>query len=277
MLIKRRRSRAKGARKVMKHNFEERRNNRINYAHQKAEKSKAEADRLYNVSNDMASCIPLGQPILVGHHSENGDRRYRERMRSVFGQSMAQRDKAAYYSEKAETIENNNAIFSDDPEALEKLTEKLKTLQELQDFMKAANKCIKKKDKTAFLKLNHATESLWDKLTTPDYVNRTGFPSYKLTNNNANIRRIADRIASLKKLDSKQAVDKTVNGVRIYENKEANRLQLIFNGKPSDEVRKQLKSSGFRWSPSEGAWQRHISPNALYSAESIVRNLKDVA
>ncbi len=260
----------------MKHNFEERRNNRINYAHQKAAKSKAEADRLYNASNDMASVIPPGQPILIGHHSEKGDRRYRERMRNLFGQSVAQRDKADYYTEKAETIENNNAIFSDDPEALDKLTEKLKTLQELQAFMKAANRCIKKKDKAAFLKLNHATEPMWEKLTTPDYVNRTGFPSYKLTNNNANIRRIADRITALKKLENKQVVDKTVNGVRIYENKEANRLQLIFNDKPSDEVRKQLKSSGFRWSPSEGAWQRHISPNALYSAESIVRNLKDV-
>ncbi|EHQ25524.1 DUF3560 domain-containing protein [Mucilaginibacter paludis] len=261
----------------MKHNFEERRNNRINYAHQRAAKSEAEADRLYNVSNDMASFIPLGQPILIGHHSEKRDRRYRERMRNVFGQSVAQRDKAAYYGEKAESIEHNNAIFSDDPDALEKLTEKLKTLQELQEFMKAANKCIKKNDKTAFLKLNRATEPLWEKLTTPDYANRTGFPSYKLTNNNANIRRIADRIAGLKKLEKKQAVDKTVNGVRIYENKDANRLQLIFKGKPYEDIRKQLKSSGFHWSPSEGAWQRHISPNALYSAESIVRNFKDIA
>jgi hypothetical protein len=253
----------------MKHNFEERRNNCISNSENRAAKNEAEADRLYKTSNEMASFIPPGQPILIGHHSEKGDRRYREQMRNVSSKSVEQRNKAAYCAEKAESIENNHAIFSDDPEALQKLNEKLKTLQELQEFMKAANKYIKKNDKAGFLKLAHATERLWEQLTTPDYVNRTGYPSYKLTNNNANIKRIANRIADLKKLETKQAVDKTINGVRIYENLEANRLQLIFDGKPAEEVRKQLKANGFRWSPSEGTWQRHISPHALYSAESI--------
>jgi hypothetical protein len=257
----------------MKHDFDERRNKRISNAKHRAAKSEAEADRLFKRSDEMASFIPPGQPILIGHHSEKGDRRYREKMHNTFRKGIESSHKAEYYADKAESIASNNAIFSDDPQALEKLTAKLKSLQEAQEFMKTANRCIKKKDKAGFLKLPHATEKLWEQLNKPDCFNCLGFASYKLTNNNANIRRMEQRIAQLKKQESKQGIDKTVNGVRIYENREANRLQLFFGGKPSDEVRKQLKANGFRWSPTEGAWQRHISNGALYSAEDIAEKL----
>jgi Domain of unknown function (DUF3560) len=257
----------------MKHDFEERRNRRIINAQNRAVKNEAEADSLYNSAKKMASFIPFGQPILVGHHSEKGDRRYRGKIHDTFGKSFEKRDKAEYYTDKAESIESNNAIFSDDPEALQKLTERLNKLKNVQEFMKSANKCIKKKDKTGFLQLSFATEKLWEQVTTPDYVNRVGFASFTLTNNNANIKRIENRIAELKKQETKQAVDKTINGVRIYENTEANRLQVIFDGKPADEVREQLKANGFRWSPTEGVWQRHISNHALYSAERIAEKI----
>ena len=257
----------------MKHDFGQRKQKRIENAQHQAAKNKAEADSLYKTAKDMSSFIPFGQPILVGHHSEKGDRRYREKIHNKFGKSFEKRETAEYYTQKAKIIQNNDAIFSDDPEALQKLQEKLKALQGSQEFMKGANKCIKKKDNAAFLKLPFATDHLWEQLNTPDYMGRIGFAAYSLTNNNANIRNIEKRIAQLKQQESRVAVDKMVNGVRIYENKDANRLQMIFEGKPSEEIRKQLKANGFHWSPSEGAWQRHISKSALYSAERIAENL----
>src|SRR5713226_1456384 len=45
----------------------------------RSEKASTESERLYNHAHEMASVIPFGQPILVGHHSEKRDRRYRER------------------------------------------------------------------------------------------------------------------------------------------------------------------------------------------------------
>jgi hypothetical protein len=259
----------------MKHDFEERRNRRIINAQKRATKNEAEADSLYKSAKDMAGFIPFGQPILIGHHSEKRDRNFREKIHNTFGKSFEKSKKAEYYADKAESIENDNAVYLDDPEALQKLTDKLNGLKTIQEFMKAANKCLKKDDKEAFLKLDFGTESLWEQLNTADRVHGKGFPHFKLTNNNANIRRIEQRIAQLKKQETKQAVDKTINGVRIYENTEANRLQVIFEGKPSDEVRKQLKANCFRWSPTEGAWQRHISPHALYSAERIAEKIGD--
>jgi predicted peroxiredoxin len=94
-----------------------------------------------------------------------------------------------------------------------------------------------------------------------------------LTNNNANIKRIEKRIAGLKALADTVAVHIEINGVRIFENREANRLQLFFDGKPAAEVIKQLKEHGFRWCRSEVAWQRHISNNAIYWGKQIAQGV----
>ncbi|TXJ24915.1 MAG: DUF3560 domain-containing protein [Chitinophagaceae bacterium] len=255
----------------MKHNFEQRKQNRIDHANEQAAKNEQKAAALYNHAREMASAIPFGQPILVGHHSEQRDRNYRNKIHNTFGKSFEAQDKAAYYENKAETIENNNAIFSDDPQAIEKLQAKLTSLQDAQAFMKAANKCIKKQDKTAFLQLPFATEKLWEQLNTPDYVNRTGFAGYSLQNNNANIARVKKRLAFLEKQAEKITRDIQINGVRLVENTEANRVQLFFPGIPAEETRKKLKQNGFRWCKSEGAWQRHLTPWAVRIAHDLLQ------
>jgi len=258
----------------MKHNFEQRKENRIQYAKEQALKNKLESDRLYNSAKEMADNIPFGQPILVGHHSENRDRNYRNKIHNTFGKAFEKSDKAQYYEDKAGIIEGNEAIFSDDPQALTKLKEKLTSLEQMQEFMKFANKCIIKKDKEAFLKLQFGTVELWEKLTNPaPHIRELGFPSYKFSNNGANIRNVKKRIQKLENLASSAALDIVINGVRIFKNLEANRLQIIFDGKPDEEVRKRLKASGFRWSPSQSAWQRHISQSAFYCAKQITESL----
>jgi len=248
---------------IMKHDFHQRRENRIASAEEKASKNEAESDRLYQLSQKMADAIPMGQPILIGHHSEKADRRYRDKISGAMIRSVEADSKAAYYADKAESIKNNDAIFSDDPEAVAKLEEKLNSLKEMQDFMKAANNCIRKDDKAAFLKLKYGNDKMWEELI-QDKFGGKGFAHFALTNNSANIRRIEKRMVVLKKQGQTFAVDMVINGVRILENREANRLQLFFGGKPVQEVITQLKQHGFRWCRSEGAWQRHISNNALY-------------
>ncbi|MBK8117396.1 MAG: hypothetical protein IPK44_24220 [Candidatus Accumulibacter sp.] len=58
--------------------------------------------------------------------------------------------------------------------------------------------------------------------------------------------------------------------VRMVRNAPAGRLQLFFEGKPAEEVRTDLKASGFKWAPSAGAWQRQLTENAVASAEQII-------
>ncbi|WP_316825971.1 MULTISPECIES: DUF3560 domain-containing protein [Pedobacter] len=252
----------------MKHDFHQRKENRIAGAQGRALKNEAESDRLFGVSKKMADAIPMGQPILIGHHSEKADRRYRDKISGTMRKSVEADHKAAYYAGKAESIKNNDAVFSDDPDAVLKLEEKLAALKEMQEFMKASNACIRKNDRDAFLNLKFGNERMWEELIQPKFGGQ-GFAHFTLTNNSANIRRIDKRLQVLKAQGLTAAVDMLINGVRVFENREVNRLQLFFEGKPAQEVMARLKGHGFRWCRSEGAWQRHISNNALYYGKMI--------
>ena len=79
----------------MKHNFEERKQNRIQFAKEQAEKNKIKADSLYNHAKEMNAVIPLGQPIMVGHHSEQKDRNFRNRIHNTYGKAFEALDKPA--------------------------------------------------------------------------------------------------------------------------------------------------------------------------------------
>ncbi len=54
------------------------------------------------------------------------------------------------------------------------------------------------------------------------------------------------------------------------------RIQLFFEGKPEPEVRDILKSNGFRWAPSVGAWQRQLNNNGKYAVERVIRELEEM-
>lgn len=53
------------------------------------------------------------------------------------------------------------------------------------------------------------------------------------------------------------------------------RLQILFAKIPEDSMRKELKSSGFRWSPKNKAWQRQLTSNALHAAKRVL-NLPNI-
>lgn len=78
---------------------------RAERAEKRAEKAQQRSNSLYNSASEMASAIPMGQPILVGHHSEKRDRRYRERIHNTMGKSVKEQEKSDYYKEKAKTAE----------------------------------------------------------------------------------------------------------------------------------------------------------------------------
>ena len=54
-------------------------------------------------------------------------------------------------------------------------------------------------------------------------------------------------------------------------NSELNRLQIVFDDKPNEKLRENLKGEGFRWAPSQGAWQRQLTPNAFQAIRRIKR------
>ena len=66
----------------------------------------------------------------------------------------------------------------------------------------------------------------------------------------------------------------TYGGIILNEDFDDGRIRFKFNGVPSPEVREVLKSRGFKWSPSNKAWQRQNTPNGVWSAKKVMEELK---
>ena len=102
-----------------------------------------------------------------------------------------------------------------------------------------------------------------------------GFETFLLTNNLQNIKRLEARV---KLLHAKQAISQSdkskneyeVNGVKVCENFEADRLQILFDEKPEPEMINKLKRNGFRWSPFNKAWQRKLTSSAKFSLKHVL-------
>ena len=72
---------------------------------------------------------------------------------------------------------------------------------------------------------------------------------------------------------AKEEDESEINGVKVIKNYQADRLQLFFDGKPEAQIIDKLKHNGFKWSPSNGCWQRQLTNNAIYAMQSILENL----
>jgi DNA repair exonuclease SbcCD ATPase subunit len=159
---------------------------------------------------------------------------------------------------------NDGPVLSSDDDAVEQLKKKIEKAEATQALMKAANKVLRSKKKTDDEKVAALVESLGCKEETarkflePDDFGVVGFPSYRLTNNNANIRRMKER---LEKIAAAKATPDTTeegdDGVTFEDCPSANRVRLFFPGKPDAATRSQLKGNGFRWAPSIGCWQAY--------------------
>ena len=121
----------------------------------------------------------MGQPILVGHHSEVLDRKFRAKIHADMGKAYALQDDAADLRRQARGV--GKCIRSDDPEALEKLRAKLQIAMDSHAVMVAANKAIRThmSDQVAALAAIMATGMLEENarvLLQPDFAGRIGFP-----------------------------------------------------------------------------------------------------
>ena len=170
-------------------------------------------------------------------------------------------------------------IMSDDKDAVAKLIAKLEKLEKHQATMKAANAAVRMKDaekgNAKLTEMGYTPEEI-KQLRTPDFCGRVGYPDYEMKNNNANIRRIKERIAVLEK-EAQQAAANTGpvkgDGYELVENADMGRIQFIFDGKPDDGTRALLKENGFRWAPSQGAWQRMLNDNGRSAAQRVMQAL----
>lgn len=218
--------------------FEERKERKKEIYQERIEKAEQKSKEHYSTYEKTSSIIPLGQPILTDHYSASRHRSDINKMDNAIRKSVAENEKAEYYRNKIDNLENNNAISSDDPKAIEKLEQRIKELEQQKEIVKVR-------------------DHEW----------------YELPYLNQDIRRLKDRIKELKELEEINFQEITFTGGKVIQNKEINRIQILFDDKPSEEIRDILKHHGFKWARSQGAWQRLFNKNGIYAANRVIEKL----
>ena len=175
-------------------------------------------------------------------------------------------------------------IRTEAPDAVERIESKLEKLERWQAFMKATNAAIRKTAKhdpdarvTAIIAAGaelgeKVSEKTARELLAPDYAGRIGFPSYELTNNAANIRRLKARGEHVAHVQSQEATVREGTNARYEDAPAENRVRLYFPGKPDEATRTLLKSRGFRWAPSLGCWQAYRNAWSIQTAAQVAGN-----
>ena len=207
--------------------FEERKERKKEIYQERIEKAEQKSKEHYSTYEKTSSMIPLGQPILTDHYSASRHRSDINKMDNAIRKSVAENEKAEYYRNKLNNIDNEGVISSDDPKAIEKLEEKIKVLEKQKEIVKARD-----------------------------------------------IRRLKDRIKELKELEEMNFKEIIFTGGKVIQNKEVNRIQILFDDKPSEEIRDILKHHGFKWARSQGAWQRLYNKNGIYATNRVVEKLE---
>lgn len=248
--------------------FTRRKETRIERIRAAAARHQEKATAAFEGVARVAESIPMGQPILCGHHSEGRHRADLDRMDRGMRRSVEEQKRAEELARRAEAAENNTAISSDDPDALDALRDKLAKLEKLRTDLTRLNREWRKGGAAA---LTGVTEEQRAEIVA--FIERRQevqpAPRYKLANLGGQIRQVKQRIANLEKSAAVPSSEERIGAVVVRDNAEANRVQLVFLEVPDAETRADLKRAGFRWAPSVGAWQRNRSNAALHEARRI--------
>lgn len=242
-----------------------------------AEKARERSGQQYQRAHELTDHIPLGQPILRGHHSE-------KRHRAEIRRSHKAMDRFVEESKKAEELERRakkvgtGGVSADDPTAVGKLQAKLEKMEARRDTMKRINKEFRKGGWDAVTGLSdEVREKLHAQMVAQPWKGGKPFETYELTNLGANIRRVKARIEALSEAqerETSEAIEES--GYRFEEDKSTNRMRFFFDSKPSEDVRGVLKANGFKWAPSVKAWQRQASANGRAAATRVRKQLEQL-
>jgi hypothetical protein len=245
--------------------YEEKKQAKITRKLERAEKLDriADANRISKVYGEENSGIPLGQPILVGHHSERRHRNQLKRMENRVRKGFEAAEKAEKLRQSAAATESNQSIDIQNPQAKSLIDEKIEKLEMQRDHAKVCNKLLRKSktvEELASLIKNEIPETknalkLATNLMTPDFAGRVGVPAYHLAGLGAEIRRLKQR---------RQTADVVQSGFGPYAVGDITvefidgQIQVAFGFKPSEEIRTKLKTSplAMKWSSYSKRWVR---------------------
>jgi hypothetical protein len=245
---------------------------------------RAYGERRVAAGRAVADMIPLGQPMMPDHYSYRSDVNRRERARN----NLMAGWEALGQAERIESTRASSAISSDASDAADLLRVKLAGLEAERDRYKRFNVSCRKGSPDWSILTEREQESHRGTLRVAAWQCKGGaIPGYALSNLSGRIKGIKDRIATVEREQARRVelansddgpvVHGDPDGVHWVEDVEANRVCVIFPGKPEREVIELVKRWGFRWNRYESRWQRQANATARCAAETLVAQLAGVS
>ena len=133
-----------GKPKAGRADYEKRRLARIERLRDIGQRMTTEAGRMHARAKQMAEMIPLGQPIITGRGSRTAaDINYRKRYRDLYSKSFQTQQEGERLIALADKAEKNRTISSDDPNAPERIREKIANIKKQHEIAKLVNKSLR--------------------------------------------------------------------------------------------------------------------------------------
>lgn len=244
-----------------------------------ADSASRKASSAFSSASSIADNIPHGQPILVGHHSERHARRDQEKIRSRMNKGCELEDKAQHHSDKAAGLEAqlDRSVFSDDPDAIERLEARIVELESRADHYAAINKAWRKSkgDVEALVASGLVSRTLADTIITTMRLCPYLSSPLDTTNLRADIRRNRIRIDQIKKDQARYRAAVDAGGIKIIRNPAANWCTVTFQERPDRSIIQDLKDAGFGYGG--GSWSGRLDalPGVVVEMERYAAERED--
>ncbi len=217
---------------------------------------------------DMVKCIPMGQPILIGHHSERRHRALLARSDGAMRRGSEDAAMAEHHSSKAAGLEAQieGSIFSDDPDAVDALNARIAELEAKREGMKKANAAYRKGGAAGLREvMGEEAVAAFARLQATCPYERAPFPSYSLSNLSGNIARLRKRLEQVTVRAQRMEKAATaqdgviVEGTGVY-------VRITFAEKPSRDILSALRAADFRWGGGSWTGERAKIPAGIQAA-----------
>ncbi len=250
-------------------------------AHQQARRERAErkaahlerlGEQQWESARAETATIPMGQPILVGHHSEGRHRNALKRQDRRSRQALDTLRAAESAHGAAERA--GYAISNDDPDAIVALKVRLAELEASRELSKAINKAFRRGGWDAVEQVPDVMPGMLARAKELMKAAHWRKAPMDLTNLGANIRRVRKRIEEMEANAGRTATPPIEGeGFAITEHVDDNRIRFTFDERPDKPTITKMKRAGFRWSRRHGAWQRQLNSRGRYAAEEMAKEL----
>ncbi len=217
-----------------------------------------------NAKSNCISSMITGPARFPTHKAEKANRSEQKHY-DIFQQWREKAKKAIVRKAQPEKTYNSE---------IERYKAELEGMKRNHELMKIGNNAIRKANKDKVDITAYLIETFGIKPHMIDWTMKFGFG---LQNNNANMKRVELRIKELEaKEQSRQDEPEKeflFNGGKVVMNYEADRIQIMHDVKPTQEVITLMKKNGFKWSPFNKAWQRQLTANAIYVTKHLLKSL----